>query len=70
MLVLSRKQTESIWIGDDIEITVVETRANRVRLGIKAPPHVAVHRHQVVQRMKQAFSEFSPEQVSELPAET
>ena len=70
MLVLTRKQTESIWIGDDIEITVIETRGNRVRLGIKAPPHIAVHRDEVVQRVKQAFSELNPQQVLELPTET
>lgn len=47
MLVLSRQQEESIMIGDDIEITVVDLRGDKVRLGISAPKHVAVHRKEV-----------------------
>lgn len=47
MLVLSRKKNESIVIGDDIQITVVEVRGDRVRLGIVAPRNVNVHRTEV-----------------------
>ena len=42
MLVLSRQRDETIMIGDDIELTVVDIRGDKVRLGIKAPPHIAV----------------------------
>ncbi len=47
MLVLSRKKNESIVINNDIVITVVEIRGDKVRLGIEAPKDVPVHRHEV-----------------------
>ena len=47
MLVLSRQRDETIMIGDDIEITVVDIRGEKVRLGINAPAHVPVHRKEV-----------------------
>jgi carbon storage regulator len=47
MLVLSRHRDESIMIGDDIVITIVDIRGDKVRLGIQAPQHVPVHRQEV-----------------------
>ena len=47
MLVLSRKRDEQIVIGQDIVVTIVEIRGDKVRLGIEAPPHVSVHRQEV-----------------------
>ena len=47
MLVLSRQRDETIMIGDDIEITVVDIRGDKVRLGITAPTQIAVHRKEV-----------------------
>lgn len=47
MLVLSRKKNESIVINNDITITVVEIRGDKVRLGIVAPKEVPVHRKEV-----------------------
>lgn len=52
MLVLSRQRDESIMIGDDIEITIVDVRGEKVRLGINAPPHVPVHRKEVYEAIK------------------
>ncbi|MBI5724020.1 MAG: carbon storage regulator CsrA [Planctomycetes bacterium] len=52
MLVLSRQRDETIMIGDNIEITVVDIRGEKVRLGINAPPHVAVHRKEVYLAIK------------------
>ena len=51
MLVLSRKQTESIHIRDDVVVTVLEIRGNRVRLGIEAPKSVPVHRAEVYEAL-------------------
>ncbi len=51
MLVLSRKKSESIVIGHGIEVTVVEVRGNVVRLGVKAPASVPVHRDEVRRRI-------------------
>lgn len=47
MLVLSRKKGQSIIIGDNIEITVVEIKGDMVRIGINAPREVTVHRQEV-----------------------
>ena len=52
MLVLSRQRNESIIIGDDIEITVVDIRGDKIRLGINAPAHIPVHRKEVYEAMK------------------
>lgn len=52
MLVLSRQRDETIMIGDDIEITVVDIRGDKVRLGITAPTRVAVHRKEVYESIK------------------
>jgi carbon storage regulator len=52
MLVLSRQRDETIMIGDDIELTVVDIRGDKVRIGIKAPTHIAVHRKEVYDAIK------------------
>lgn len=51
MLVLSRKSTESIQIGDAIEIRVLQVAGGRVKLGISAPAEVPVHRSEVAERI-------------------
>ena len=51
MLVLSRQRDESIFIGDNIKITVVDIRGDKVRLGIEAPKTVDVHRDEVQARI-------------------
>jgi carbon storage regulator len=53
VLVLTRKPDQSIMIGDDIEITVLEVRGEQVRLGIRAPRNVAVHRKEVFEQIQQ-----------------
>ena len=52
MLVLSRHRDESIIIGDDIVLTVVDIRGDKVRLGIEAPSDVPVHRREVYDAIK------------------
>ena len=55
MLVLSRQKDESIMIGDDVEITIVDVRGDKVRLGITAPKQISVHRREIydaIQREK------------------
>ncbi|TYQ15019.1 UNVERIFIED_CONTAM: carbon storage regulator CsrA [Acetivibrio alkalicellulosi] len=47
MLVLTRKKNESIVIGDNIEITIVEVQGDQVRIGINAPKNVSIHRKEV-----------------------
>lgn len=52
MLVLSRKINESIIIGDDIVITIVDIRGDKVRVGINAPQKVPVHRQEVYEAIE------------------
>lgn len=56
MLILTRKIGESLLIGDDVEITVLSVRGSQVKLGVKAPKEIAVHREEIYQRIK-ALSE-------------
>jgi carbon storage regulator len=53
MLVLSRQRDETIMIGDDVEITVVDIRGDKVRIGIEAPSKIAVHRKEVYEAIRE-----------------
>jgi len=53
MLVLSRRLNETVRIGEDIEVQIVDIRGDRVRLGITAPVEVPVHREEVYVRRRQ-----------------
>ena len=69
MLVLSRQRDETIMIGDDVEITVVDIRGDKVRLGITAPRQIQVHRKEVydaIKRENQRAANLSPDDVSDL----
>ena len=56
MLVLSRKVSERIWIGDEISVTIVRINGNAVRVGIDAPPHLAVIRDELKVRRENPAS--------------
>ena len=63
MLVLSRQRDESIMIGDNIVITIVDIRGDKVRLGINAPSEIPVHRQEVyeaIQRENLRASRLEP----------
>ncbi len=51
MLILTRKEGESLRLGDDITVTVVSVKGGNVRIGIEAPRDVAVHREEVYQKI-------------------
>ncbi|MBN1816174.1 MAG: carbon storage regulator CsrA [Sedimentisphaerales bacterium] len=57
MLVLSRQKDESIMIGDNVEITVVDVRGDKVRLGINAPREISVHRKEVYEAIQKEKAE-------------
>jgi len=52
MLVLSRHRDESIMIGDDIVVTIVDIRGDKVRLGVNAPQDIPVHRQEVYEAIQ------------------
>lgn len=63
MLVLSRHRDESIMIGDDVVITIVDIRGDKVRLGIDAPQDIPVHRQEVydaIQRENRKATQLDP----------
>ena len=71
MLVLTRHANQSIMIGQDVVITVLEVRGDQVRIGIKAPRHVEVHREEVfaaLQRANRSAASPSPEALGALDA--
>ena len=68
MLVLTRKPDQSIMVGNDIEITVLEVRGEQVRLGIRAPRHIAVHRKEVFEQIRQENQNASTVPADALPS--
>lgn len=57
MLILTRKVGESLLIGDDISVTILNIRGNQVKIGVEAPKDVSVHREEIYQRIKEGQSE-------------
>ena len=66
MLVLSRYKDQSIYIGDDIVITVVDVRGDRIRIGIEAPANVPVHRQEIYEAIKREQGGMKPEESSKV----
>ena len=52
MLVLSRRSSESLKVGDDVTITILSIRGDTVRIGVAAPTSIPVHRKEVYERIK------------------
>ena len=65
MLALSRKANESIMIGNDIEITILEVKGEQVKIGINAPKSVPVYREEVYEQIKEANKEAASDAVQE-----
>jgi carbon storage regulator len=71
MLVLARRLNESIMIGDDIEVVVIDIKGDQVKLGIKAPRKVTVHRKEIYQEIANEniaarSSDFDPNTLRDL----
>ncbi|MBE0534236.1 MAG: carbon storage regulator CsrA [Phycisphaerae bacterium] len=65
MLVLSRQKDESIIIGDDVEITIVDVRGDKVRLGINAPRSISVHRKEIYDAIQREKAQKTREDTGE-----
>lgn len=66
MLVLTRKVGQSIVIGDEIEVVVLEVRGEQVRIGIRAPKNVTVHRKEIYEQIldeNRSAADVRPEDV-------
>lgn len=68
MLVLSRQRDESIMIGDDVEITIVDVRGDKVRLGITAPKSIPVHRREIYDAIQREKAQKAEAEVHAAPA--
>jgi carbon storage regulator len=71
MLVLARRLNESIMIGDDIEVVVIDIKGDQVKLGIRAPKRITVHRKEIYEEIKKENiaamdSKYKPEEIREL----
>lgn len=65
MLALSRKLNESIIIGNEIEITVLEVKGDQVKIGINAPKSVPIYRKEIYLQIKESNQEAAGSQASE-----
>ena len=73
MLVLSRQRDQSIVIGDNVVVTIVDVRGDKVRLGIEAPSEIPVHRQEVydaIQREAEKTAEQQPGSEPDVSDET
>ncbi len=65
MLALSRKINESIMIGNDIEITILEVKGDQVKIGINAPKAVPIYRKEIYLQIQQSNKEAAESQVND-----
>ena len=71
MLVLTRKTGQTITVGDDIKITIMEVRGGQVKLGVEAPKTVTIHREEVYERIqKENLTAATRAKVSDLDSIT
>jgi carbon storage regulator len=70
MLVLSRQRDESIIIGDNIVVTIVDIRGDKVRLGIQAPSEIPVHRREVFDAIQREHARAGQPEASQDHAST
>lgn len=66
MLVLTRKENESIMIGDDVEVKLLDIKDSQVKIGISAPKNVAVHRREVYLAIKEENTQASASEIDDI----
>lgn len=67
MLILTRRVSETLMIGDEVTVTVLGVKGNQVRIGINAPKNVAVHREEIYQRIRAEHEGDAPAPKGEAP---
>jgi len=70
LLILTRKVGETVAIGDDVKVQVVDVKGRQVRLGISAPAALAVHREEVFQRIQEQNRQSLAPDLNDLDALT
>lgn len=63
-MILTRRAGETLFIGDDIKVTVLGVKGNQVRIGVEAPKDVEVHREEIYQRIQKEKEEKRPQAVA------
>lgn len=67
MLILTRRVGETLMIGDEVTVTVLGVKGNQVRIGVRAPKHVSVHREEIYERIR-AEQEMEPDEAAQASA--
>ena len=62
MLILTRRVGETLMVGDDVTVTVLGVKGNQVRLGVNAPRHIAVHREEIYNRIRDEERQEKPQE--------
>jgi carbon storage regulator len=68
MLILTRRPEESVKIGDEVTVTVLEVKSGQVRIGISAPKTIPVHREEVYERIRATSRSATSPEVAAIPA--
>lgn len=64
MLILTRRVGEALMIGDEVAVTILGVKGNQVRIGVRAPKHVTVHREEIYERINAAEGKEPPDETA------